>query len=187
LTAELESLRKNVEHIKEIVAMQQGYAKVSAMVEMLQVSQLIEDAVRMNAAGPDEQKIEMIRDYQAHPSVLLDKHKVLQILVNLMRNARFACADSARSDKEITLRVTAETGRVRIAVIDNGVGILAENLTRIFSHGFTTRKHGHGFGLHSGALAAKELGGSLVALSEGPGRGATFVLELPEHVEAVAA
>jgi two-component system NtrC family sensor kinase len=59
------------------------------------------------------------------------------------------------------------------------VGIAAENLKRIFAHGFTTRKNGHGFGLHSGALAAKELGGSLRAQSVGPGQGASFVLELP--------
>jgi two-component system NtrC family sensor kinase len=68
---------------------------------------------------------------------------------------------------------------VRIEVADTGVGIASENLTRIFSHGFTTRKHGHGFGLHIGALSAKQVGGSLTAYSDGPGKGATFVLELP--------
>jgi signal transduction histidine kinase len=68
---------------------------------------------------------------------------------------------------------------VKIWVSDNGIGILPENLTRIFNHGFTTRRNGHGFGLHSGALAAKELGGVLLAYSEGPGTGATFCLELP--------
>jgi two-component system NtrC family sensor kinase len=69
-------------------------------------------------------------------------------------------------------------------VADNGIGIPVENLTKIFNHGFTTRKGGHGFGLHSGANAAKELGGSLMAHTEGPGKGATFVLELPLQVEA---
>ena len=109
----------------------------------------------------------------------VDKHKVLQILVNLVRNAKHACDDSGRIDKAITVRITAGERSVRIAVIDNGVGIPPENLTKIFSHGFTTRKEGHGFGLHSGALAARELGGSLTVHSEGTGRGATFTLELP--------
>jgi two-component system NtrC family sensor kinase len=68
---------------------------------------------------------------------------------------------------------------VQIYATDNGVGIAPENLTRIFAFGFTTKKTGHGFGLHSSALAAKEMGGSLNAFSEGLGRGATFVLELP--------
>ena len=87
------------------------------------------------------------------------KHKILQI-VNLMRNAKYACDESVRTDKHITVRIAAE-GRVRVSVIDNGVGIPGENLTQVFSLGFTTRKGGHGFGLHSGALAARELGGSL--------------------------
>jgi C4-dicarboxylate-specific signal transduction histidine kinase len=187
LLGELESLRKNVEHIKEIVAMQQNYAKVSGVAETLIVTELIEDAVRMNATTRNGADVKLVCDFRTQPRVTVDKHKVLQILVNLMRNAKYACDDSNRSDKEMIVRVTSEAGRVKIAVIDNGVGIPPENLTRIFSHGFTTRKHGHGFGLHSGALAARELGGSLVALSEGPGCGATFILELPEHAEAAAA
>ena len=99
--------------------------------------------------------------------------------MNLLRNAKYACHDSERADKRLTVRVANGEGRVRISVIDNGVGIPAENLTRIFNHGFTTRKQGHGFGLHSGALAAKEMGGSLTVRSDGPGQGATFTLELP--------
>jgi len=94
-------------------------------------------------------------------------------------NAKFACVESGRADKRVTVRTTGEGIGLRILVIDNGVGIPAENLNRIFNHGFTTRKGGHGFGLHSGALVAKELGGALLAQSDGRGRGATFVLELP--------
>jgi len=103
----------------------------------------------------------------------------LQILVNLIRNAKYACDESGRSDKLITLRVEPSTRGVRISIIDNGIGIPPENMGRLFNHGFTTRQSGHGFGLHSGALAAQELGGTLRAESDGPGRGATFVLDLP--------
>jgi C4-dicarboxylate-specific signal transduction histidine kinase len=99
--------------------------------------------------------------------------------VNLISNAKHACTDSEKPDKQIILRVVNENERIKISVIDNGVGIPAENLTRIFNYGFTTRKDGHGFGLHNGALAAKEMGGSLAAFSEGSERGATFTLELP--------
>jgi signal transduction histidine kinase len=85
---------------------------------------------------------------------------------------------------QMTLRVNVTDQRkLRICVQDQGEGIAAENLTRIFSHGFTTRKDGHGFGLHSCVLAAKEMGGSLTAHSDGPGKGATFALELPIQVE----
>jgi signal transduction histidine kinase len=104
---------------------------------------------------------------------------VLQILVNLVRNAKYACDESGRTDKLIILRVESAANGVRISVIDNGVGIAPENMGRIFNHGFTTRQSGHGFGLHSGALAVQELGGSLHAESEGLGCGAAFILELP--------
>jgi PAS domain S-box-containing protein len=176
---EMEQLQKNIEHIKDIVAMQQSYAKVSGVTETLRISDLIEDALRMNVAALTRHEVEVVREFAEVAPVTIDKHKVLQVLVNLIRNAKYACDDSGRPDKRVTVRVANGEGRLKIAIIDNGVGIPAENLIRIFNHGFTTRKDGHGFGLHSGALAAKEMGGSLVVHSEGPGRGASFTLELP--------
>jgi signal transduction histidine kinase len=144
----------------------------------------VEDALRMNNDALVRHEVQMIRDYAATPSVPVDKHKVLQILVNLVRNAKHALDDGGRKDKLLTIRVATDRGGfVTISIIDNGVGIPPENLTRIFSYGFTTRKNGHGFGLHSGALAAKEMGGSLSAHSDGPGQGATFTLSLPLHQE----
>ncbi|HEX3989333.1 MAG TPA: PAS domain-containing protein, partial [Verrucomicrobiae bacterium] len=176
---EVASLRANLEHVKEIVAMQQSYARVAGVFENIQLSDLLEDALRMNEGSLARHAVKVVRDYRELPIICTDKHKVLQILVNVVRNAKYACDDSGRTDKQVTMRVTASDGRVKISIIDNGVGIPAENLTRIFNHGFTTRKDGHGFGLHSGALAAKELGGSLSVFSEGPGLGAAFTLDLP--------
>jgi C4-dicarboxylate-specific signal transduction histidine kinase len=123
--------------------------------------------------------VELVRDFEGQPLVNMDKHKVLQILVNLVRNAKYACSESGLPDRRVTLSVRSANGRARIVVADNGVGIAPENLTRIFNHGFTTRVDGHGFGLHSGALAARELGGTLSVHSDGVGRGASFSLELP--------
>jgi signal transduction histidine kinase len=179
ITQELDLLLKNIEHIKEIVAMQQSYARVSGVREIIDIRELAEDAVRMNLDGLGRHKVKVAREFEDVPLINIDRHAVLQILVNLIRNAKHACQDSERTDKQLTVRLANGDGRIKISVSDNGVGIPAENLTRIFNHGFTTRQKGHGFGLHSGALAAKELGGSLHARSEGPGRGATFTLELP--------
>ncbi len=176
---ELKSLHKNIEHIKEIVAMQQSYAKISGVTETVNVRELVEDALRLNAGSLQRHQIQLLREYQEVPPMTVEKHKVLQILVNLIRNAEHACSDAGRPDKQIRLRIAPTDQGVSMAVVDNGIGIPPENLTRIFSHGFTTRKGGHGFGLHGGALTARELGGSLTAHSEGPGTGATFVLELP--------
>jgi PAS domain S-box-containing protein len=176
---EVGSLVNNVIHIKEIVAMQQGYAKASGVLESLKATDLVEDALRMNVGAVDRHNIKVIREFNETPPLVTDKHKVLQILVNLIRNSKYACDDSGKGDKQITLQVRNGEGRVKISVIDNGIGIAPENLTRIFSNGFTTRKDGHGFGLHSGAIAAKELGGTLTVHSEGIGHGAAFTLELP--------
>jgi PAS domain S-box-containing protein len=176
---ELESLRQNIEHIKEIVAMQQNYAKVSGVVEMVKVTDLVEDALRMNAGALARHEVALVRDYTEVPALNVEKHKVLQVLVNVIRNAKYACDESGRKDKQIKLKISKRDQWVCIAVIDNGVGIPPENRTRIFNHGFTTRKDGHGFGLHSGALAAAELGGKLTVHSDGLGKGATFTLELP--------
>jgi signal transduction histidine kinase len=176
---ELAALRENVEHIKETVAMQQSYAKLCGVTETVRVPDLVEDSLRLNAGAFARHGVTLQREFGEVPPIIVDKHKVLQILVNLVRNAKYACDESGRLDKLLTLRIESAPMGVRISVIDNGVGIAPENMSRLFTHGFTTRQSGHGFGLHSGALAAQELGGSLRAESDGPGRGAAFILELP--------
>jgi signal transduction histidine kinase len=178
---ELEALLEKVEHIKEIVMMQQNYAMVLGVQEQLKIADLVEDSLRLSAAALSRHNIEILRAYEDAPTINLDKHRALQILVNLVTNAKCACVESGRVDKQMTIRVVADEKCVRICVVDNGIGIAQENLTRIFNHGFTTRQAGHGFGLHSGALGARELGGSLTAHSDGLGRGARFTLELPRE------
>jgi len=176
---ELEELRSNVEHIKEIVAMQQNYAKFGGVKEVMNIVSLVEHSLLIDQGALNRNGVEVIREFEDVPPLNVEKHKIVQILVNLLHNAKHACEDSERLDKRLTVRVAYADGKVRISVIDNGVGIPAENLTRVFNHGFTTRKDGHGFGLHSGALSAKEMDGSLTVQSDGPGQGATFTLELP--------
>ncbi len=176
---ELAALRSHLEHIKDTVAMQQSYAKLCGVTEVVEVVDLVEDSLRLNAGAFARHGVTLRREFAAVAPITVDKHKVLQILVNLVRNAKYACDESGRSDKFITLRIESAAHGVRVSVIDNGVGIPAENMGRLFSHGFTTRLSGHGFGLHSGALAAQELGGTLRAESDGPGRGAAFILDLP--------
>jgi signal transduction histidine kinase len=180
LLAEVTSLQGNIEHIKEIVTMQQAYATTVGVVEPLDPAMLMEDAVRMNAGALVRHDVAVIREFQAVPAVLAEKAKVLQILINLIRNAKYACDEGGGADKTITLRVEPlGAGSVLLVVHDNGVGIPPENIHRIFEHGFTTRAHGHGFGLHSAAIAAREMKGSLTAASDGRGKGATFTLQLP--------
>jgi C4-dicarboxylate-specific signal transduction histidine kinase len=180
LLAELGGLAHNVEHIKEIVAMQQTYAKVSGAVEKVTVSELVESAIKMHNAAYQRHSIHIVREYETVPTIMVDRHKVLQILINIFQNAKYACDEGGQPEKKVVVQIQLRgADRVAIEITDNGIGILPENLTRIFSHGFTTRKNGHGFGLHSAALAAKQMGGTLAAHSEGKRKGATFVLDLP--------
>jgi signal transduction histidine kinase len=181
LVSEMAGVVKHIEHIKEIVAMQQTYAKVFGVLEPVAPAALVEDALRINAAAFDRHHVHVIQQIDREiPPALVDRHKVLQILVNLLRNAKYAMDEQAPPEKRLEIRVTrALDGNIAITVQDNGIGISPENLTRIFAHGFTTKKDGHGFGLHSGALAAKQMNGSLTVHSEGSGQGAAFTLELP--------
>ncbi len=199
--AELDSLTRGVDHIKRVVAMQQDAARSSATVrERCRPAALLEDALRFNLMSLERHRVTVVRDLADVPDVDLDKHKTLQILVNLIGNAKNALKGPDDGDggggggdgrrRELTLRVAAALadGRpcVRFAVADTGCGIAAEHLTRIFTHGFTTRSAGHGFGLHSAANAAREMGGSLTVASDGPGRGATFTLDVPVAPAAAA-
>jgi PAS domain S-box-containing protein len=181
MVAEMDSVGQHIEHIKQIVTMQQSYAKVSGAFENVPVATLVEDALQMNAAAFNRHQVRVVRDIARDvPAVCVDRHKVLQILINLFSNAKYAMDAQNPPNKQLVIQVEkAAPDRVKILVRDNGIGIAADHLVKIFTSGFTTKKDGHGFGLHSGANAAREIGGSLAAQSEGIGCGATFILELP--------
>lgn len=180
MSREAQSLNERMEHIKEIVNMQQGYGRVLGIRETVAPEQLMEDALTVNSGVLSRHNVTVRREYEAVPQLTIEKHKVLPILVNLINNATYACDVNGKGERIITLGIfLSGPDRLSMEVTDNGMGIAPENLTRIFQHGFTTRKDGHGFGLHSGALAAKDLGGSLTVHSDGLGLGASFTLELP--------
>ncbi len=184
---EVEALRDHVNHITEIVAAQQECAKVSGAVKDVNLPNLVEDALRIVRNGLEQLGIRIERQFEEVPPIPADKHRILEILVNLLRNAKQAIKESANSPRVICLRIRRNGAEgVLIEVNDSGVGLARENLTRIFTHGFTTKQDGHGFGLHSSALAARAIGGSLWAESDGPGLGSTFILRLPLRSAAQA-
>jgi PAS domain S-box-containing protein len=180
LVEEISTIAKNIEHIKEIVAMQHSFAKGRGMIEPLAIQRLVDDAIKINAVSMERHRISIIQAYEEVPKAMVDKHLVLQILVNLLRNSKQAITASGQESRRIIVRIQNNGGEfAKVTVEDNGIGIAAENLNRIFSHGFTTKESGNGFGLHSSALAAAEMGGSLSVQSDGPNTGATFTLALP--------
>jgi signal transduction histidine kinase len=180
LLGEVQRLRQHVGHIKTIVSKQQSYARTGSLSETCSVSQLMDDALILAESSFGRHRIEVVRDYAPLPDAQLERHKILQILVNLVTNASEALSLSERDGRRIVARVRPN-GPLRMAlqIEDNGAGISDLHLQRMFTHGFTTKPEGHGFGLHTSALAAREMGGSLSCHSDGPGRGALFTLELP--------
>jgi PAS domain S-box-containing protein len=181
LIARMDAVGEHIKHIREIVTMQQNYAKVSGVYENLSPMELVEDGLRLNVAAFERHHIELVREFEENlPKVCVDRHKFLQILINLLRNAKHAMEHVVERERRMIIRMgMASPDRVKVVISDNGIGIPPENMSKIFNHGFTTKKDGHGFGLHSGANAAKEMGGSLTARSDGHGQGAEFTLELP--------
>jgi PAS domain S-box-containing protein len=183
----LEELTKHIQHVADIIQLQQSYSKTKGLTEPTSIAELIEDAIRINAEALSRNNIDVRRDFTELPAMLLDRHKVLQILTNLISNAIYALSKSSNGEKILSISVqNSKEGHIKIEVRDNGVGIPEENLTRIFEHGFTTKKKGHGFGLHSTALSVNELNGSITAGSDGPEKGAAFTIELPFKTQEAA-
>ncbi|MBK8480639.1 MAG: HAMP domain-containing protein [Proteobacteria bacterium] len=186
LLDEIRRLRESVTHINTIVATQQQYAGASMIEEGVDLAEVADSALQLSDDAYREGQVAVVRDYVPLPRVATDRHKVVQILVNLLRNAREALGATEPERREVTVRLRPDGERVLISVTDTGVGIREQDLTRIFRHGFTTKEHGHGFGLHYSANSATDLGGSLDASSAGPGTGATFTLVLPLPESAAA-
>jgi signal transduction histidine kinase len=183
----LDDVGRYTEHIGDIVKVQQTHARPPRLNEPVPMAELVEDALRINSAALVRHQVTLEKHLPPLPPLLTDKHKVLMILVNLISNAKYAMDDMPVELRRLSVSMERlGTERVRIEIRDNGMGIPPEMLTRIFQYGFSTRKEGHGFGLHSSALAAQELGGSLTAHSDGPGKGAVFTLELPYQLSQQA-
>lgn len=190
IQSEIDSLVKKVDHIKQVIMSQQDIAHAGNIREATSVEELMEQALMMGMPEPEKYGIRVVREYAQVPTILTDRHYVLQILVNVITNAKNAMVEYPANSHCLTVRIGLPAGRtksVRFEVGDTGGGITAENLPRLFAQGFTTRKAGHGLGLHSAAIAAKNLGGTLQAQSAGEGRGATFMLDLPLTMAEAAA
>jgi NO-binding membrane sensor protein with MHYT domain/signal transduction histidine kinase len=178
LLADTQAIVVHVEHIGKIVAAQQSHARRGGVTEEVDVAELVDNAIALNFT--DSTDVTVMRDYQFAPRLTLDRHKMIQILGNVLSNARHALRDQTQGQRMLTVRIRAVTpGSFAIDVEDSGIGIETAVLERLFEFGFTTKRDGHGFGLHASANLAKELGGELSGQSDGPGRGARFSLRVP--------
>jgi two-component system sensor histidine kinase ChiS len=188
LLTESSSLHQNIDHIKQIVATQQQFARKGQLHETFELGELVSQAIEIQAATKAYAGIDIVVQLEESPRLHVNRHALLQVLTNLLGNARRAVLEAAKSEKRIVVRSRrGENGALSILVEDNGIGIKPEHQARIFEHGFTTRSDGHGFGLHASINAMRKLGGTLEFWSLGEGQGATFMMTLPTHAEEMAA
>lgn len=181
IKAKLASLFESNEQIRQIIALQQSYAGLSGVKETMEIRGLLQDAARLFTDSFKRHDINLKYEIEDElPPIEVEKQKVLQILMNLLGNAGDATKSMDRNKRAITVRARLQEHGVAIEVEDNGGGIAPENLARIFNFGFTTKKDGHGFGLHGCSNLASELKGELTVFSAGEGKGAVFTLILPK-------
>ena len=178
---EIQALTHNLDHIKHIIRVQQTNTTSANHVEPVVVSELMEQALIINLSLLSQHDVTIFRDYADIPPIMSDKHQVIQIVVNLIRNATQAMTEKPGESPRLNLTIdrSQDGNRIQLSVRDTGVGINPDHLTQIFSQGFTTKQEGRGLGLYSSALAATSLQGSLHAFSDGKGQGARFTLDLP--------
>jgi len=177
---ESELLLENINHVRSIINTQQTFARSGGVVQSFCLAEAIQSAVRILAESLGKHRIEVDVECPQTLNLTTDKDKLKQVLVNLIANARDAIMENSQGGT-IFISVIEIDGSIQLSVRDTGAGILKEDMKNLFAHGFTTKETGHGFGLHSCALAAQVMGGSLSAKSEGRGLGATFVLTIPKE------
>ena len=184
---EMGALSQGVEHICDLIKSQQSYALKTDMKEEVSLADRLDEALSITEQALSlDPRLEVVREYEALPEVLVDKHRLLEILVNLIQNALQAMEEGG-DEKRLSLRVTRDgADHVLLQVADTGVGITSDALVKVFHLGYTTKAGGHGYGLHTAANATTELGGSLDAHSDGEGRGAVFTLRLPLEIPVTA-
>ncbi|MCG8335434.1 MAG: ATP-binding protein [Proteobacteria bacterium] len=175
----VDRLASKVDTITQVVVAQQNYAGNKFLIESLDISTILEDALSLVPSLFMEQSIHLEKNLEPVPEIKVPKIKLLHILVNILKNAAQALVDQSFGKKRIMIRLKHTDQRVVLEVTDTGQGIDPENLEKIFNHGFTTKEDGFGFGLHSCANYMAEMNGKISAYSDGPGKGATFRLEFP--------
>lgn len=185
---EMKGLVRNICHMKEIIASHQTMAKSVGQVEFVTLGDVLSHAMELSFQPGDAKWITIHRDYQDVPAVLVDHHQLLQILVNLLRNAKQAMRQKVQDRHDLKLCVNYQNGDEAFVVMtiqDSGVGIAPEHLSKMFTRGFTTKQDGNGIGLHSSSMAIQSMGGAMHVLSEGIGKGAMFTLTFPVQKEVV--
>ncbi|MCL6589013.1 MAG: substrate-binding domain-containing protein [Firmicutes bacterium] len=183
LFSHLNRLVDRINLVNEIIMAQQNYAGFRPIIEETNLSEIVEDALKMEQASFEKHNIKIIKNFEKVPKILIQRAKLLHILVNLFNNAKDAMQDTQRNERKLIITIDSDDRNVYLRVMDTGHGIPPELVKSIFAYGFTTKQDGHGFGLHSCANYMAEMGGKIWAESPGSGGGATFILQFGQKNE----
>ncbi|MCI5139176.1 MAG: sensor histidine kinase, partial [Candidatus Electrothrix sp. AR1] len=181
LLAETTRQLRHIRRVAEIIRSQQDTARCINFNEQIDISSLLEESLEFFQGELEGQRIVVDRNYNFQKSIYGEPHKILQVVNNLVRNAVDAFDGISLEQKKISLSTypTADQNEVVVEITDNGKGMRQNVLQQAFVFGFTTKKGGHGFGLHNAANLTAEMGGSLTGESAGTEQGARFRMRLP--------
>jgi signal transduction histidine kinase len=178
-TNDMYELEKGINMMIEIIQTQQNNAKTERIREKTNIKSLIDDAIKILESLIINNKIIISKDYSGCPDLILPKAKLLQIFINLIKNAIESILESRKKERKIEIKAFYKNDEITLIFKDNGLGISRKNLKKIFNFGFSTKNQGHGFGLHTCQNFLNELNGTISAESEGKHKGAEFIIKLP--------
>lgn len=175
---DLQDITKNITLIKNIITTQQAVVKVDTLEQIVSIDELLEEVLLLSGIYT-KKEIKVVKDFGEMKPTMIDQIKLFQVLNNIISNGKDALLESNIEDKTLTIKTKLDNGHIVFEISDNGSGIDSSNLKRIFNFGFTTKKTGHGFGLHASAITINQLGGEISVDSAGPNQGATFTIRIP--------
>ena len=180
----VERVEDRVAHIVDIVRTQQSFDRDIMARKDVDLAETIDTAIQILRDSTGKRGIRLHVDCAGTPKqVRIRESQFHQMIVNLVKNSIEAIDELPPSGvlnrpPEIHIRSYVEDEFLVIDIIDNGIGIDPNDLKGIFASGYTTKDTGSGLGLHSSANYVVGVGGSLEALSDGIGTGATLRVRL---------
>ena len=183
LKAEHQNIRKQTSRlidkinlINEVISAQQTYAGASQYTDVTSLTEMIDSALALQAGSIEKHGLIVEKDFQATGTIIAQRSKLIHVLVNIFKNAKEAMENNPINEKKILIKTWEDHRQIYLSISDNGPGIDPDYLDKIFTQGFTTKKNGHGFGLHSCANYISEMGGKIKVSNKENETGATFTI-----------
>ncbi|ENM6575217.1 cache domain-containing protein [Vibrio fluvialis] len=184
---EIDAIMLQIDRIRNITRSLLQYSRhggVQDEITWQHVNPIIDESITLVKTGSKKRDVEFVTDLHAQSSVEVNRHQLLQILVNLQMNAIHAMNGKGK----LTIRSEdwCEHGEVLGAIVhieDEGCGIKPEHLKRVFDPFYTTKREGTGLGLSVSQSLLSQTGGEIRVQSE-VGKGSTFSVYLPSKADA---